>query len=94
MENNPHEGSSLEDFLIEEGNFAECRAAAIKRVLAWQMTETMKAENLSKTEIAARMQTSRSAVARLLDPNNTSISLQTMERAAQALGKRLEIQLV
>lgn len=58
------------------------------------MAETMKAKNLSKTEIVARMQTSRSAVARLLDPNNTSISLQTMERAAQALGKRLEIQLV
>ena len=91
---NPRLGTSLEDFLIEEGNFAECRATAIKRVLAWQMAEAMKSENISRTEMAARMRTSRSAVARLLDPGNASISLQTMERAAQALGKRLEIQLV
>ena len=87
-------GSSFDSFLVEEDCMAECKAASIKRVLAWQLEQTMEKENLTKSDMAARMKTSRSAVARLLDPKNTSISLQTMERAAMALGKKLEIQLV
>ena len=94
MNDQKYAGSSFESFLAEEGILAECKATAIKRVLAWQLEQTMQNENLTKTDLAARMKTSRSAIARLLDPENTSISLQTMEKAAMALGKQLNIQLV
>ena len=67
---------------------------ALKKVLAWQITETMKKEGLSKTKMAARMKTSRSALDRLLDPGNTSVTLQTMDRAAAVLGKRLHVELM
>lgn len=92
--NENHIGPSFDDFLAEEGILTECTATAIKRVLAWQLEETMKKENLSKTAMAHRMGTSRSAVDRLLDPENTSINLQTMDKAAKAIGKRLHINLV
>lgn len=92
--NENHIGPSFDEFLEEEGILTECTATAIKRVLAWQLEETMKKENLSKTAMAHRMGTSRSAVDRLLDPENTSINLQTMDKAAKAIGKRLHINLV
>lgn len=87
-------GSSFDDFLIEEGTEAEVTAAAIKRVLAWQMTQVMEQEKVTKTELASRMKTSRAALNRLLDPDNTSVSLHTMEKAAAALGRKLEVHLV
>ena len=92
--NENHIGPSFDDFLEDEGILTECTTTAIKRVLAWQLEETMKQENLTKTALAIRMGTGRSAIARLLDPDNTSINLQTMDKAARAIGKRLEINLV
>ena len=91
---NKHIGSDFDDFLEEEGLLADVEATAIKRVLAYQVEELMKAQQLTKTEMAARMQTSRASLNRLLDPSNRSVTLQTLERAAAALGKRLRIDLV
>jgi DNA-binding Xre family transcriptional regulator len=91
---NPYHGSSFDDFLREEGMYEEVHAAAAKQVLAWQVEQALKAKKLTKTELAARMQTSRAAVNRLLDPVNPSINLQTMARAARALGKKVAVQLV
>lgn len=93
MKKNPHIGSTLDDLLEEDGSLAECEALVIKRVLAWQISEAMAKEGLSKSAMARRMRTSRSALDRLLDPKNTSVTLQTIDRAASALGKRLRLKL-
>jgi transcriptional regulator with XRE-family HTH domain len=69
------------------------QAVAIKRVIAYQIAEEMKKKKLSKTQMASRMKTSRAALERLLDPENASITLITLERAASALGKKLKVQL-
>ncbi|HEX5330046.1 Fis family transcriptional regulator [Sulfuricurvum sp.] len=87
-------GTSFDDFLEAEGMLAEAEAVAIKRVIAYQLEETMKKEHITKTEMAKRMKTSRSAIDRLLDPLNTSITLATIESAVSAMGKRLQIQMV
>jgi len=92
--NNEHLGSNFDDFLQQEGLLAEVEATAIKRVIAFQITELMKEHNLSKTAMAKQMQTSRSAIDRLLDPQNKSVTLQTLERAALVLGKRLQINFI
>ena len=89
---NKHIGSSFDDFLEEEGILAETEAIAIKRVIAYQVSQLMKSKNLSKVAMAQQMNTSRSALDRLLDPQSTSITLQTLERAAHAIGKRLRIE--
>jgi antitoxin HicB len=89
-----HIGSTLEDFLREENCLEEARAIAIKRVLAWQIEQAMQAQQLTKTEMARRMHTSRSQLDRLLDPNNDKVLLQTMQRAAAAIGKQLNFELV
>ena len=89
---NKHIGSNFDDFLAEEGTLAETEAVAIKRVVADQITQFMKKKRLSKSAMARQMNTSRSALDRLLDPNNTAITLHTLERAAQAIGKRLHIE--
>jgi len=91
---NPHVGSELDDFLKEDGILAEAHAVAIKRALAWQVSQTMAEENLSKSEMARRMHTSRAALNRLLDPDNPSVTLLTMDKAASVLGKRLRVELV
>lgn len=88
-----HIGSKFDDFLQEEDLLEEVQAAAIKRVVAYQIAEEMKLKNLTKTEMAIRMKTSRAALERLLDPNNASITLFTLERAASALGKKLKVEL-
>jgi antitoxin HicB len=87
-------GSNFDDFLTEEGLLAEVEAVAIKPVIAYQVVELMKEKNLTKTAMAERMETSRAALERLLDPANESVTLQTLERAAMALGKRLKIEFV
>jgi len=87
-------GSSFDEFLQEEGMLAQAEAVAVKRVIAFQLEETMAKEHISKTEMAKRMNTSRSAINRLLDPLNTSITLATIENAVAAMGKRLQIQVV
>jgi antitoxin HicB len=92
--NEQHVGSSLDDLLAEEGLLAEAEAIAWKRVIAYQISKLMREQNLTKTEMAQRMQTSRAAIDRLLDPENTSATLVTLEKAALVLGKRLQVALV
>jgi antitoxin HicB len=94
MSDNPYTGSSFDDFLQESGLYEECTATAIKRVLARQLTEEMKRQNLTKTEMATRMQTSRAQLDRLLDPEHTGVSLDTIARAASIVGRKLRIELV
>lgn len=89
-----HVGSDFDDFLKEEGLIEEVERVAIKRVVAFQVNQFMSNQGLSKTEMARRMQTSRASLDRLLDPENGSVTLQTLERAALALGRRLHIALV
>lgn len=90
---NKHIGSSFDDFLEEEDLLEEAEALAVKRVLAWQLSQAMEARKMTKTELAEKMATSRASVNRLLDPGNASVSLQTMTKAAHALGKSLAIQI-
>lgn len=89
-----HTGSRFDDFLEEEGLLAEAEAVAIKRVLAWQVAEAMKARKLTKDAMAKKMKTSRSQLDRLLDPEAASVTLSTMTRAAAAVGKKLNFKLV
>ncbi len=88
-----HIGSNFDDFLDEEGLLAESEAIAVKRVIAFQLGKMMQEQRLSKTEMARRMNTSRAALDRLLDPENASVTLLTLERAAKALGLRIKIEL-
>ena len=90
---NKHLGTNFDDFLKEEENLAEIEATAVKKVVAFQIEQMMGKKHLSKTTLAMKMHTSRSALDRLLDPSNGSITLQTLERAALALDKRLKIEL-
>lgn len=90
---NPHLGSKFDDFLAEEGLLEEVTATAMKRVLAWQIAQLMKKQRMTKSVMAKRMRTSRAALDRLLDADNTSVTLQTMGRAAAALGKELSVTL-
>ena len=86
-------GSNFDDFLEEEGLLEETTIVAVKRYIAFQLQQKMSEENLSKTEMARRMATSRSALDRLLDPTNSSVTLQTLQCAANALGARLRVEL-
>ena len=90
---NPRSGSLLDDFLKEDGIHDEVQTAAVKKVLAVKLETAMKENNLSKKAMADRMQTSRSQLDRLLDPDNEAVTLQTMSRAAAAVGLSLEIHL-
>jgi antitoxin HicB len=91
---NKHVGSSLDEFLKEEGILAETRAVALKDAIAWQVQQTMQKEKITKVEMARRMRTSRAALDRLLAPGNASVTLQTLTRAARAVGRDLRIELV
>jgi predicted XRE-type DNA-binding protein len=84
-------GSDFDTFLADEGILGEVEATAAKRVLAYQIQQEMENQSLTKTEMAAKMHTSRAAVNRLLDPQNTAVTLKTLEQATVALGKRLRI---
>jgi DNA-binding Xre family transcriptional regulator len=86
-------GSSFDDFLKEEGLLEDATAVAVKRYIAFRLAEKMSEKNLSKSEMARRMETSRSALDRLLDPDNASVTLQTLQSAVQALGGRLNVEL-
>ena len=88
-----HVGSSFEDFLKEEGIFEETTTHAIKHVLAWQIATEMKVKGISKLEMARRMGTSRSQLDRFLDPDNDKVLLETVQRAAAAIGRRGSISL-
>jgi antitoxin HicB len=89
-----HIGSSLDEFLKEDGILAETRAVALKDVIAWQVQQSMEKEKITKVEMARRMRTSRAALDRLLAPGNASVTLQTLARAARAVGRDLRIELV
>ena len=90
-----HVGASLDELLLEEEEIlAEVGAIALKRVLAWQIAQAMKLQGCSKAAMADAMNTSRSALDRLLDPENIAVTLKTMDRAATVLGKQLRIELV
>lgn len=90
---NPHLGSTIDEFLEEEGVLEEAQTLAVKEVVAWQLAETMKEKKISKSKMADMLQTSRSQVDRLLDPNQDS-TLSSLQRAASILGRRLTIELV
>lgn len=94
MSPNAHIGSSFDDFLAEEGILEEAASIAAKRVIAWQVAEAMKAAKLTKTALARRMNTSRSQLDRVLDETDTGLTLDTLSRAATALGYQIQIGLV
>jgi len=89
--NKKHIGSSFDDFLKEEGIREEVEASAIKKVIAMRIQEAMRQKNFTKASLARKMRTSRSALDRLLDPENKSVTLQTLVKAANALGKRVTV---
>ncbi len=91
---NQHIGSSFDNFLVETGELAEVNTAAIKRVIAWEIGQKMETEHITKTAMAELMETSRSALDRLLDPKNTSVTLHTLDNAARAVGKTLRVELI
>lgn len=86
-------GSTLASLLREEGLYEDAKSYAIKSVFAYKLKQAMEAQNLSKACMAKRMETSRAQLDRLLDPNNESVTLNTLMRAASAVGMRLEIEL-
>ena len=86
-------GSSFDDFLKEEAMLEEVTAVAMKRVIAWQIAQEMKVQQLTKTALAKRMHTSRAALNRLLDENDSSLTLTTLASAAAALGKKVNLRL-
>ena len=87
-------GSSFDDFLEDEGILDEVTELAVKRVLAYQLAEEMKARKITKAALARQMQTSRSQIDRLLDPEHEGVTLGTIIKAARVVGRRLELQLV
>lgn len=87
-------GSTFDSFLEEEGIKEEVELGAVKKVLAYQLQETIQAQHITKTELAKRLETSRAAVDRLLDPENDAVTLHTLKRAANLLGKHIRLELV
>jgi plasmid maintenance system antidote protein VapI len=92
--NKDYVGSNFDDFLREDGLLEAAEHIASKRVLAYQIREALVADAISISELARRMNTSRSTISRLLDPDNPSVTLETMERVAAAIGRRLVVQLL
>jgi len=92
--NHSHSGSSFDSFLEEQGIREEVEAVAVKRVLAWQLAQAMKKQQKTKQAMARELRTSRSQLDRLLDPQNTAVTLETVTRAAHALGKKLVVRVV
>jgi antitoxin HicB len=91
---NAHKGSSLDSFLVEEGVLGEFQAQSIKEVIAWQLGEAMKERGLSISAVAKLMHTSRTQVSRILDPNDRNLTIETLQRAASVVGKRVQVELV
>lgn len=86
--------TTLDEFLKDEGKLEEFEAVAVKEVLAWQIAEAMKAQNLSRKRLAERMRTSRSQISRLLDPKDGNVTIATLQRAAKIVGRTLRLELV
>ena len=90
---NQHKGSTFESFLEEESLLNHTEAVAIKRVIAYQIIQAMEEKALTKPSLASKMKTSRSAIDRLLDPENTSVTLTTLTKISHLLGKKLQLRL-
>ena len=94
MSKKKHRGSDFRDFLKEQGILGEVEARALKQALSLQLDQLLKKQEITKTQMAARMKTSRAAVDRLLDASNSSVTLNTLGKAARALGRKVRIELV
>ena len=94
MARNKHRGSTLDEFLSEEGVLEEFQARAIKEVVAWQLAQAMKERKLSKNQLARQMRTSRTQIDRVLDPDAGNVTIETLQRAAALVGRRVKIELV
>ena len=90
---NPRQGTSLEDFLNEDGHLEIATRVAVKRVIAWQLQEEMNRRKLTKTAMAKMMQTSRMQLDRVLNPDDNNVTLETLEKAASAVGRSLKLEL-
>ncbi len=91
---NKHFGSGIDDLLREEGVLEEFQARAVKEVIAWQLGQAMKEQNLSKRKLATMMHTSRTQVDRVLDPNDGNVTLETLQRAAAMVGRKVQVELI
>ncbi len=89
--NNPHYGSTLDSFLAQEGILEHTQAVALKRIIAFQLNDLLIEQNLTQADLAKKMGTSKAAISRLLNPNNTSLTLHTLLKAAQVLGKKIHL---
>lgn len=94
MATNRHRGSTLDDFLAGEGVLEEFQAKAIKETVAWQLSEAMRERKLSKNQLARQMHTSRTQVDRVLDPNAGNVTIETLQRAAELVGRKVKIELI
>ena len=94
MADNAHRGATLDSFLEEEGVLSEFQAKAIKEVIAWQLAEAMKDRKITKTALAALMKTSRTQINRVLDPSDGNVTIETLQRAAAIVGRRVQLELV
>lgn len=94
MADNKHRGPTLDSFLEQEGNLGEFQARAIKEVIAWQLADAMKERKLSKNRLATMMHTSRTQVDRVLDPKDGNVTIETLQRAAAVVGRRVQLELV
>ena len=91
--NKQHIGSELDEFLKRDGLLADCEAGAVKRVVAWQLQREMKRKRISRAKLASRMKTNRNKLNRLFSGDDSSVTLQLLEQAALALGRRLKVEL-
>jgi antitoxin HicB len=94
MTDNKHRGSTLDSFLDEEGVLEEFQAKAIKEVIAWQLAEAMKDRKITKTALAVLMKTSRTQINRVLEPSDGNVTIETLQRAAAIVGRRVQLELV
>ena len=94
MVENKHRGSALDSFLETEGVLGEFQARAIKEVIAWQLSEAMRDRKLTKTALAALMKTSRTQINRVLDPSDGNVTIETLQRAAALVGRRVQLELI
>jgi DNA-binding Xre family transcriptional regulator len=94
MSKKTHRGSDFRDFLNEQGILGEVEARALKQAMSLQISRLLEEKSVTKAEMAARMKTSRAAVDRLLDASNSSVTLNTLGKAARALGRKVKIELV
>ncbi len=94
LKNNPHIGSDFDDFLREEGIYEEVEAGALKKVIAAALCKQMKRRRISVSKLAHELGTSRAAIGRILDRDNTSITLNTISRTASALGCRVKLEII